>query len=212
MIDFSYRIDAGPNAQQLLLLLHGYGATQHNIASIVPEIDPDGRYVTVSPLAPIVAPGGGASWYDFDDTWRADPLSFHATLGALNTFIETMCARFGFNTSDSVVGGFSQGAGMAAWLAFGNRSATPAGFWCCGTVVDVDDRPLDLGSALGRQVLILAGRSDPNVPLERSLDLARRFDLAGAHTTVSEHDGGHGLGRDMLIDMNRWLAGMTPPT
>jgi len=212
MIDFSYRLEAGPNAKQLLVLLHGYGSTHHNIASIVPEVDPEGDFVTVSPLAPISVPGGGASWYDFDDTWTADPGSFHRTLEALASFVDTVCWRFGLEASDSVVGGFSQGAGMAAWLAFDSPLKTPAGLWCFGTVVDVDDRSLDLERARDRQVLMLAGRDDPNVPLERSRAQARRFDMAGAHTTFSEHDGGHGFSRPMLDDMRTWLALIDRPT
>ena len=211
MIEFSYRLDAGPDASRLLVLLHGYGSNHHNIASIIPMVDPDGRFVTVSPLAPITVAGGGASWYEFDQSWRADRDSFNETLDALSTFVDTMCARFGFDPADSILGGFSQGAGMAAWLAFDGRSTAAAGFWCCGTVVDVDGQSLDLADARGSEVLILAGLSDPNVPLERNRAQARRFELAGAHTTVSEHEGGHGLGHGMLKDMNRWLSEIPPP-
>ncbi len=211
MNDFSYRIDAGCDAQQLLLLLHGYGSNQHDIASIIPEIDPQGHFVTVSPLGPIAVPGGGASWYDFDEHWQADPQSFHSTLSALNSFVETMCTRYDIDMSNRVIGGFSQGAGVAAWLAFGGRSTAPSGFWCCGTVVDVDGESLDVTDARGRDVLILAGRDDPNVPLERNRAQAQRFYEAGAHTTVSEHEGGHGLSTAMLNDMNQWLAAIPRP-
>jgi len=211
MSDLSLRIDAGQNAERLLVLLHGYGATQHDLASIIPAIDPDGRLIVLSPLAPMATPGGGASWYDFDDAWRADPSSFYATLDMLDRLIETVCRQFVMDRSDAVIGGFSQGAGMAAWLAFATRSAVPAGFWCCGTIVDVDDQPLDLTSARDCHVLTLAGRSDPNVPLERSRAQGRRLELAGARLTVSEHPGGHGLGPAMLADMNRWLATFSRP-
>jgi len=130
---------------------------------------------------------------------------------SVNSFVETMCARYDIDISDRVVGGFSQGAGIAAWLAFGGRSTAPSGFWCCDTVVDVDGESLDVTDARGRDVLILAGRDDPNVPLERNRAQARRFCEAGAHTTVSEHEGDHGLSPAMLNDMNQWLAAIPRP-
>ncbi len=206
MADLAYRLDAGADAQRLLVLLHGYGATRHDIASIVPFVDPDGRYLVVSPAAPIPVAGGGASWYDFDDSWRADPESFRAIVDDLNGFLDTICQRFGLDRSDAVMGGFSQGAGVAAWLAFSSGLPTPAGVWCAGTIVDVDDQPLDMTSARGCEVLMLAGRNDPNVPLERSRSQAQRLSEAGAHVTMSEHDGGHGLSPAMLQDMSQWLA------
>lgn len=43
-----HRLDIGSEAERLLVLLHGYGATEHDIASIVPTVDPAGRFVVVS--------------------------------------------------------------------------------------------------------------------------------------------------------------------
>lgn len=72
--------------------------------------------------------------------------------------------------------------------------------------MSVDDTPLDLSTAKGTRALVLAGRQDPNVPIERSRAQARDLERAGADTTMGEHDGGHGLSNAMLDDMRRWLA------
>ena len=53
---------------RLLLLVHGYGADEHDLAPLAPYLDPEGRYFTVCPRGPLtVEPFGGASWYDFAD-------------------------------------------------------------------------------------------------------------------------------------------------
>lgn len=209
MIDeLTFRLDGRGCCERLLVLLHGYGATQHDIATITPQIDPDGRFFVLCPRGPIEVPGGGASWYDFDDAWQADPESFAESLDALDRLVETACGRLSLERGSVVVGGFSQGAGTAAWLAYSTPEASrPAGFWCCGTIVDVGGTPLDLSAASGSRALILAGRDDPNVPLERNRSQAERLQAAGAEVTMSEHDGGHGLSPAMLTDMARWLRG-----
>lgn len=194
-----------PGRARLHVLLHGYGATPDDIAAIGPYVDPDHRFTTVAPRGPLPA-GNGASWYDFDDAWQADPASFAAGLAALDAAVDQACLDAGAARDEIVVGGFSQGAGMAAWLAFGTPSPPPAGFWCCGTIVDVDGVMLDLARAAGTRALILAGRSDPNVPLARSRAQAHRLQAAGAEVAYGEHDGGHGLSRAMLDDLRVWLA------
>jgi len=210
-LELAFCIEAGPHAERLLVLVHGYGATPHDIAAIAPHVDPAGRFAVVAPRGPIQLPSGGASWYTFDERWIADPTSFRATLNILDKFVDSIGKVFGMDRSDAIIGGFSQGAGMAAWLSFASPSPAPAGFWCCGTIIDVNGVSLDLSPADGCSSLILAGRSDPNVPLKRSRDQARRLELAGSRVTVSEHDGGHGLSRPMLDDIREWLAGFVSP-
>lgn len=196
---------ATPRYSRLHVVLHGYGAEPGDIAAIAPVVDPDDRFVTIAPRGPIAA-GAGASWYDFDNAWLAHPASFSEGLSYLDATVDQACTAAGVARADIVVGGFSQGAGMAAWLAFGTASPPPAGFWCCGTIVDVDGEALDLAPAAHARALVLAGRSDRNVPLTRSRDQAQRLRAAGADVTYSEHDGGHALSVSMLDDMRTWLA------
>ena len=109
----SYQLNAGPKGKRLLVLLHGYGGDQYGISSLGPSIDPEGHYVIVSPRAPINRPGGGASWYDFDEiTWCANAPSFNKTLGILDQFIDMICRQYDLNRGDCILGGFSQGAGV----------------------------------------------------------------------------------------------------
>ncbi|MBI1843541.1 MAG: hypothetical protein HYR89_02860 [Actinobacteria bacterium] len=126
MIDgIVHRLDIGSQAERLLVLLHGYGATEHDIASIVPMVDPAGRFVVVSPRGPIPTPGGGASWYDFDEDRRADPASFRATLARLDAFVTSVAERFDLDRADSVMGGVLAGRGHGG-LACVRHGVAPA--------------------------------------------------------------------------------------
>lgn len=204
---FNYRIEGVGRPRRLLVVLHGYGATQHDLAALKPHVDPDGNYLFVSPHGPIKTANGGASWYNFDEAaWQAYPDSFHQTLQSLDFFVNDLCETTGLKRKEAVFGGFSQGAGLAAWLSFATNSPAPTGFWCNGTIVDVGGVSLDLTSARNSKSLILASRQDQHVPLERSRSQAARLRKAGSDVTVSEHDGTHGFSRAMLDDMRRWLA------
>ena len=47
---------------RLLVLIHGYGADEFDLAGLVPHIDPDGRFFTVCPRGPRSVMGFGAGW------------------------------------------------------------------------------------------------------------------------------------------------------
>ncbi|MEA2458637.1 MAG: phospholipase/carboxylesterase, partial [Thermoleophilaceae bacterium] len=46
-----------------LVLLHGRGTSEDDIAPLFDEIDPDSRLVGVAPRGPVSLPPGGAHWY-----------------------------------------------------------------------------------------------------------------------------------------------------
>ena len=202
----NYQLNAGPNGKRLLVLLHGYGGDQYSILSLGPSIDPAGHYIILAPRAPIERLEGGASWYDFDEeTWTANTPSFNTTLAMLDQLVDTICQRYDLKRADCIFGGFSQGAGMAAWAAFSDQTKQAAGLWCCGTVIDLDDQSLDLTSACGSSALFLAGLSDEHIPIERTRATAARFKEAGVDVTLSEHEGGHGISPPMARDFKKWL-------
>ena len=53
----------GPG-DRLLVLLHGYGADENDLAPLVQHIDPDGRFTSVCFRAPIDLNPFGAAWYE----------------------------------------------------------------------------------------------------------------------------------------------------
>ena len=53
----------GPG-DRLLVLLHGFGADENDLAPLVQHIDPDGRFTSVCLRAPIDLEPFGAAWYE----------------------------------------------------------------------------------------------------------------------------------------------------
>src|SRR6478752_8740644 len=104
------------SAERLLLLVHGYGADERDLGALVPYLDPDGKLAVVLPRAPLEAPGTpGFMWYEFgrpESGLNEGP----DALAELDTLVDEQCKELGFDRSEAIFGGFSQGGGLALAL------------------------------------------------------------------------------------------------
>ena len=105
----------GGDPERVLLLVHGLGADERDLGGLLPYLDPDGRFVTVLPRGPVAAPPGFA-WYDIggvagarDRRRRSRRRSTRSTTCSTRRAPSTGSPR-----DEAMVGGFSQGAGLAA--------------------------------------------------------------------------------------------------
>src|SRR5262249_9777929 len=129
-MDLVTNVVRGSESDRLLLLLHGYGADERDLGGLLGYLDPEGHFVTVLPRGPIAAPPG-FSWYDMA-AGGADPQAladgFAEALTAVDDLLDAACEEQGMARAEAVVGGFSQGAGLALALALGPTDRVrPAG-------------------------------------------------------------------------------------
>jgi thioredoxin 1 len=191
----------GSNAQRLLLLVHGYGADERDLGGLLPYLDPDGLFATVLPRGPIAVPGTpGFSWYDF-----ADPDGGVEALGLLDALVDEQCAELGFERTEAIFGGFSQGGGLALGLgvyATDPPLVQPAGvlamspFVAAGSISE---------AATKVPVFIAHGTNDPMIPVQRSRDFARELETAGVPAVYREYPMEHQVAMEELRDMKEWL-------
>ena len=187
----------------LLLLLHGTGGNEHEIAALADALDPG---------AGVLAPRGRVSengmnrWFrrvaegvfDLDDVEvRADDLA---------EFVAAALAEYGVlggAASPLVAVGFSNGANMALATAMRHPEVVPRVIAFSGMYPFGDREPAALLSALS--VLLLNGASDPMAPrssVERLVGV-----LVGGEARVSriERKGGHGIAESDLFEARAWL-------
>lgn len=100
---------ADPGARPLLVLLHGYGADEHDLFGLVPHL-PDGFAVT-APRAPLSPPwpAPGYSWYPIEGL---DGRSPDAVTRSAERLIEWLDETAG-DAAEVGLLGFSQGAAVA---------------------------------------------------------------------------------------------------
>jgi thioredoxin len=197
---------AGSDARRVLLLAHGYGADERDLGGLLGYLDPDGIFATVMPRGPHAAPGApGFSWYDMGSPTVTD---FSDALTALDETLDATCAERQFPRSEAIVGGFSQGAGLAIALALRTSdSPHPAGVLAMSPYLPgLDGLELD-DDALGSiPVLVQHGTHDPMIPVKQSRALARALRAAGVPTRFREYPMEHQVALEGLEDARAWLT------
>ena len=196
----------GSDADRVLLLVHGLGADERDLGGLLPYLDPDGRFVTVLPRGPVSVPPGFA-WYQWSGAGSFDEGGFEASLRELDDLLEQTCTERGLKREDAVVGGFSQGAGLALCLALGrNERARPAAVLAMSPAVpglDVIDP--DWERAKTMPILVQHGTEDPLVPVQRSRELARTLEAEGVALVYTEYPMAHQVALESIQQARAWL-------
>lgn len=204
---------------RLLVLIHGYGADEYDLAPIAPHIDPDGRFFTVCPRGPQPVMGYGAGWYERGDHGSIDPASFLASVDAIDATIDGVCAERGFDRGRAVVIGFSQGGVMALASALRSGGAVrPAAVACLsGRLQQVEglhysfaDQPSDAAGTSNPnplpEILVHHGTLDPVVTIDNGHNIRETFNQHGVEHTYREYPMQHEISPQSVYDLRDWLA------
>lgn len=141
-----------------LVLLHGRGASMHDLSPLLDLLDPERRLLGVAPQGPLALPPGGWHWYRLAGIPTPDPATFHATLPRLHAFLDGLPVP----RERIVLGGFSQGAVMSWAAGLGRGAPRPAAILALsGFLPRVDGFDLDLDGLDGYPVGIAHGTHDP---------------------------------------------------
>jgi phospholipase/carboxylesterase len=189
---------------RLLLLIHGKGADEHDLEALVPHLDPEGRFLTVLPRAPLSFMGGW-QWYDTDGIPRGGP-ELIPSVDALDDLLDSSCAEYGFNRSQAIVAGFSQGC--AVTLALGlRRSARPRPAGLLGMSGFLPEREgLEYDFSGAPPVLIQHGTADPLISVEYGRRAAARLGAEGVPVVYREYPMAHQVTLESTQDVMAWLA------
>jgi phospholipase/carboxylesterase len=171
-----------------LVLLHGRGTDEHDLFPLLDLLDPGRRLVGFTPGGPLSLPPGGRHWYVVPRVGFPDPDSFHASLDALDAFLDGT----GIPRERTVLGGFSQGTAMS--YAVGLRAGAPrpaAILALSGFIPTVPGWDAGLDDVTGLPVAIGHGTLDPVIPVDFARDARARLEEAGADVVYHESAIGH---------------------
>jgi phospholipase/carboxylesterase len=145
-----------------LVLLHGRGADEDDLAPLLDELDPERRLAGFLPRGPLSLPPGGAHWYVVREIGFPDAPTFGASFAALSAWVDEVTAAAGVPPERLVLGGFSQGSVMAYALGLGAGRPRPAAILAfSGFVPTVEGFALDLPGRASLPVSIAHGTFDP---------------------------------------------------
>lgn len=196
----------GSGRDRILLLVHGYGANEQDLAGLLPYLDPEGRFLTVLPRGPLAA-GPGFAWYDVTGSPEQIVPAYHEALEALDALLDSTASEHGVAREEAIVGGFSQGAGLTLALALRPSGTRPKGLlMMSGLLPDFLEAELDWDAAADLPVLVQHGAQDPMIPVARARTLAESLQGHGMPVTYREYPMGHQVALESIEDAKAWLA------
>jgi phospholipase/carboxylesterase len=188
-----------------LVLLHGRGADENDLAPFLDMLDPERRLVGVTAGGPLFLPPGGRHWYVVPRVGFPDPQTFAQSYALLERFLQGVDQATGVPWERTVVGGFSQGTVMSYALGLGEGRTSPAGIVALsGFIPTVDGWKADL-DRVGLPVYIAHGRRDPVIPVDFARAASERLAGAGIEVTYRESDAGHHVDPATVAELPGWL-------
>ena len=182
-----------------LLLLHGTGGDENDLIQLGQMLLPDAGLL--SPRGTVLEHGASRFFrrlaegvFDLDD--------LRARTAELITFIDAASVKYGFDASQVVAVGFSNGANIASSILLTSPATFSSAVLFRPMVPFVPDEPVPL---TGKRIFIGAGEDDPIVPRDQPYRLAELFQLCGATVTTEWQPGGHTLTRADVSKAYEWL-------
>lgn len=202
---------AAGTAAGALVLMHGRGADELDLAPLLDLLDPVERLVGLLPRGPLALPPGGAHWYAVREIGYPDPPTFLETFAHASAWLDAALAEVGVGSERTVLGGFSQGAVMSYSLGLAASRPRPAAILAMsGFVPRVDGFELDLESRAGLPVSISHGTYDPVIGVEWGRDARERLEAAGAAVAYREDPVGHQIAPGAIAQARTVLEAALP--
>ena len=205
------RVELPPRAgapSQTLVLLHGYGADEHDLLSLGHHLDPGFRVVSLA--APLALPWGGRAWYQLTQNGSSfgwDPAEVLQATALATAEIDAIGRETG---APPLLLGFSQGAGIALMVAL-RKPAAVRGVMALSAV------PPDRGGAvpsaggedaatMGLPIFLGHGTRDPLLPIAAAHHSRALLEEAGCDVTFREYSMAHEISEAELSDVKTFLA------
>ena len=196
----------------LVVLLHGRGSNERDIAQLVPQLPAGPAYAAVR--API-AEGGGFAWFANRGIGRPVAESLRETMDWFTTWLDTVAPP----GRPVLLVGFSGGAAFAGGLVLDRPDRYSGAAVLYGTLPFDAGVPITQGRLTGLPVLVVHGAQDTVIPrqlLDRTWAYlvgapGRLADsggpvTSGADVRSSVDPGGHGISSHAQEQLARWLT------
>jgi len=215
-------ITKGGKGPPTIVLLHGFCSSETDWAPYAKSIHlpPGTRFIF--PRGPQSAKRSdgepaGRAWWPLDlasamrDGALGADLSAEKPAGIEHAAqaVRALLARQGNRAAQPfILGGFSQGAMVAAQVAFGSDEPLRALVLLSGTLVDEASWKANFARRKGLHVFMAHGRTDPTLSFEIAERMHSEMTAAGLEVTWFPFDGEHETPAEVIVALNAFLARM----
>ncbi len=199
-------------ADGVLVLLHGRGTGEEDLAGLFDLLDPESRLHCAAPRGPLqIHTQPGNHWYVVERVGFPEPETFHRSYELLGEWLAGLVEEAGTAAERVVVGGFSQGTVMSYALGLGPDRPRPAGILALsGFVPEVDGWKPDLDSRRDLPVLISHGERDPIIDVGFARAARAMLEPAGLDVAYREAPIGHWIDGPTIDAARDWLEAALP--
>ena len=193
-----------PGLSRTLVLLHGYGAHEHDLLPIAHELDP--RLRVVSLQGPVALDGPMRAWFDLSQDARGrisfDLEEARAAEQAAAEAVEEIAA----GSPRPLLLGFSQGAGVALGVALLRPELSGGVLSLSGVARALEERDhAPVEQLRGFPVFAAHGEQDPLIPIALGRKLRDDLTRLGLDVEWHEYPMGHMVVPEELDDAREWL-------
>lgn len=206
---YTAHVPAGEGPHPTLLLLHGWGASAHDLIGLAPVLH-GGRALVLCPQGALAFQAGpgmlGYGWFPLVPGRPPDPAEIEKARCQVEAFLDDAIARYPIDPKRLVLAGFSQGGFLAYQIAL----RAPQRF--AGLMALSSWLPTELAETIPAQAahrelpaLVVHGSEDPMIPIARAYASRDALLRLGVPTVFREYEMGHEIRPEALREIVRWL-------
>ncbi len=191
---------SGGAAQQLVLMLHGFGANGDDLIGLAQPLSrilPDAAFIAPNGPYPCQAnPFGGYQWFDLWQAESADRLpQLRRAAETVDAFVDSELDRLGLTAHQLAFLGFSQGTMLSLHVGL-RRVIAPAGILGYSGRLEAAEHLKD-EITVRPPVLLIHGEEDPMLSIDQMTMAERRLTECGVTVQTHSCPGlGHGIDAD----------------
>ncbi|WP_435354281.1 alpha/beta hydrolase [Emticicia sp. SJ17W-69] len=191
----------------LLILLHGVGGNQADLFSFANQL-PD-KYLVISAQAPILLGENRFAWYQVDFSTGKPVFNFEQeekSRKIIIDFIEALKEKYGVDSHEIYLCGFSQGAIMSYSVALTRPDLVKGIAIMSGRLLEEIKPQIVPKEKLSHlKIYISHGSSDNTLPIQYAISANAFLQTVGCTPIFNQYNAGHSINNEMLNDLLNWL-------
>lgn len=200
---------AGPGKPPVLILLHGVGSNERDIASIAPAMDP--RFLVLSVRSPIELGPDAYAWFHVSFTPQGPTINAQEAEAAWKTlanFIRQIVAKHNGDASRVYLAGFSQGGIMSIATLLTEPDLVAGAVCMSGRLLpEALAQAAPRNRLAGKPVLLVHGTADNRLGIDHARRARETLGALGVALAYHELPMGHEITPDSLNIVVAWFSG-----